>query len=263
MKTLSIVIPFFNAVEYTNLCLESIFECTSGNFDIILIDNGSSEDERKKLEIYDGDQGLYKEIKIITNDINKGFPAAVNQGLAIAEGEYICILNNDLLVSPDWSEHLEWHLNHGFDVVGPRTNYIDGPQIIITDIYRNKQEYYQVAKEFYKQNRHKQWAFPRLVGFCLFLKREVYDNIGGFNEAYGIGNFEDDSWDLSAINAGYRLGIARDVYLHHWGTVTHKLLGLDYVKLLKKNQKIFESEWPADKVKELNEKNKEAVHGKK
>ncbi len=270
-EMLSIIIPFFNCAEYTNLCLESIYDNTKDKFEIILVDNGSNPPfspqeeycfvaftELNNIKHFhrSGFEG-YGDIKIIRNDINKGFPAAVNQGLAASTGDIICVLNNDLVVSPDWAKHLEWHLNHGLDVVGPRTNYINGPQILLVDQYNNKQELYERAKEHYIKNKHKQWRFPRLVGFCLMFKREVYEKIGGFDEIFGIGNFEDDDWCMRAINAGYRLGISRDCYLHHFGSITHKLLDLDYKKLLAKNHKIFQSRWSDEKIDELNTKNKE------
>lgn len=258
MKKLSIIIPYYNAHEFTNLCLESIFDCTSEDFEIILIDNGSSDEEISKLELF-SEFGQLPQMKVIRNETNKGFPAAVNQGFTEATGDIICVLNNDLVVTPDWAEHLEWHLDHGLDVVGPRTNYIDGPQILLIDRYDNKEELYERAREHYKKNKHKRWAFPRLVGFCLMFKREVYEKIGGFDESFGIGNFEDDDWDLRAIEAGYRLGISRDVYLHHFGSVTHKLLNLDYNKLLRKNEKIFSTKWSGEDLKRLDRKNKEAI----
>ena len=256
MKKLSIIIPFHDCVEYTNLCIESIYDNTK-DFEIILIDNGSSKEEINKLKFFPGSWNW--KINIIRNEINKGFPAAVNQGFTEATGDIICVLNNDLVVTPDWAEHLIWHLDHGLDVVGPRTNYIDGPQILLISVYLNKEELYERAREHYKKNKHKRWAFPRLVGFCLMFKRGVYEKIGGFDEDFGIGNFEDDDWDLRAIEAGYRLGISRDVYLHHFGSITHKLLNLDYNKLLRKNEKIFSTKWSGEDLKRLDRKNKEVI----
>lgn len=251
---LSIVIPVHNAFDYTKECIDSIRDCTS-DYEIILIDNGSELDMQRQFP--GGD------IVHIRNRENLGFPKAVNQGLKEAKGEYICILNNDIVVTPKWSDHLIWHLNKNLDIVGPRTNIIDGPQILLIDRYDNKEELYQRAEEHCKTNKHKQWAFPRLVGFCLMFKREVYDKIGGLNEDYGIGNFEDDDWCLLAIDEGFKLGIARDVYLHHFGSITHKLLDLDYVKLISKNQKIFEAEWSKEEQKRLSELNEERINGKR
>ena len=249
---LSIIMPCLNLHEYTQECIQNIVETTK-NFEIILIDNGSNPPY------------LSEDVKVIRNDINLGFPAAINQGLVVATGDIICVLNNDIITTPDWAEHLIWHLNNGLDVVGPRTNYIDGPQILLISVYLNKEELYERAKEHYKKNKHKQWAFPRLVGFCLMFKREVYEKIGGFDEIFGIGNFEDDDWNLKAIEADYKTGIARDCYLHHFGSKTHELLSLDYNELLNKNRKIFQSRWSDKKIEELTIKNKEAIkwHKKK
>lgn len=258
---LSIIVPFYNCMEYTSLCVESVCDNTT-DFEIILIDNGSNEKE------YDSfyDNMLWKEqnnsisfsnVRVIKNETNLGFPKAVNQGLMESKGDIICVLNNDVVVTPGWANNLMWHLDNGVDIVSPRTNFIDGPQIVLIDRYDNKGELYSAARKFHKNNLHKKWRFSRLVGFCLLFKRGVYEAIGGFNEGFGIGNFEDDDWGLRAIDAGYKCAIARDVYVHHFGSKTHEIMKLDYKQLLSVNRKIFESIWTRDKIKQLEQKNEE------
>jgi len=79
------------------------------------------------------------------------------------------------------------------------------------------------------------------VGFCLALKREVYEKIGGLDEQFGLGTFEDDDYCLRARQAGYVNMVARDSFVHHFGQITFKGEGLDMGAMQAANQKLFEA----------------------
>ena len=252
--SISIIIPYCNANEFTEECLRSIKKHTK-DYEIILIDNGSKD----LLELSENEMSIC----LIRNEENLGFPKAVNQGLARAKGDYLCVLNNDIIVVPGWAERLIWHLECGIDVIGPRTNSISGPQALLVDRYDNIEELNRESESLYKREKHNRFPFYRLVAFCVVMRRWVYEMIGGFDEVFSPGNYEDDSYCLEAIDKGFKLAVANDVFMHHWGSVTHRNLYIDYVSLLKRNQKIFESKWSKEKIKELSAKNMEAVNGAK
>ena len=225
----SIIIAVHNGFEYTRACLKSILENTAeGKYEVIVVDNGSKPKYRGAA---------------VRNEENLGFPRAVNQGIKASKGGLICLLNNDVIVTPGWVERLARHLRRGYDLVGPCTNSVSGPQQVLVDVYNGTEELGRVAEDFYMRNKGQAIPYHRLVGFCLLIKRKVFNGIGLFDEAYSPGNFEDDDFCLRAIEAGFRPGIARDIFVHHFGGVTHRLLGLDYAALVEKNRKIFETKW--------------------
>ena len=86
-------------------------------------------------------------------------------------------------------------------------------------------------------------ATYRVVGFCLLTKREVIDCIGGLDEQFGNGNFEDDDFCLRAALAGYKARIAHDVFIHHTGNQTFKKAGIDPVMIARDNGKLFNAKW--------------------
>jgi hypothetical protein len=89
-----------------------------------------------------------------------------------------------------------------------------------------------------------QGAFvDRLTGFCLLVRREVLDKIGGFDERYGIGFFDDDDLCLRARDAGFKLVVANDVYIHHFGSRTFNSLGVDCRLQLAVNLEQFKNKW--------------------
>ena len=98
MKSVSLVIALYNQVDYTRRCIDSIVRCTRIPYELILVDNGS----------VDGTTELLKTVQatVITNEKNLGCAKAWNQGIRASHGEVVGILNNDIVVTPGWVEHL-------------------------------------------------------------------------------------------------------------------------------------------------------------
>lgn len=236
MPKFSIIIPVCNNEKLTKNCLHTIKEC-SNDYEVIIVDNGS-------VPSYSGLE------HVIRNEKNEGFPVAVNQGLKSAKGEILVILNNDTLVTPNWLDIIEKHLKD-YDLVGPCTNNILGLQQIFADHYKSKSELYDFAKKQTEQNQNSIIPIHRLIFFCVAFKREVLNKVGFLDEQFTPGNFEDNDYCLRAIDAGFKLGIAYDIFIHHQGSATHKSLNLDHKKLLELNQKKFRNKWPENKEKEL------------
>lgn len=249
MTLLSIIIPVHNALEYTQECVNSIHRHTHIPYEIIIVDNGSDDGTTEWFQ-------EEKNTKLLYQKENLGFPKAVNIGLKASTGNFLCVANNDLIFTPYWAERLIAHLDTA-DMVGPCTNSISGPQqVMMKDIYRNIEELDEIVEKSYLVNKGKSIPYHRLVGFCLLFKREVYEKIGGFNEIFGMGNYEDDDYCMKAIEYGFKLCIAQDVYIHHFGGTTHSLLNVQYNKLLKKNRKVFLQTWE-DKYERLVKEHKE------
>jgi glycosyltransferase involved in cell wall biosynthesis len=100
----SVVIPCWNQVEFSKLCIRSLLSHTRRPWELIVINNGSTDGTADYLAgIQDG--GAVP-VTIIANETNRGFPAAVNQGLQAARGEYLVLLNNDVVVTHDWLEQM-------------------------------------------------------------------------------------------------------------------------------------------------------------
>jgi GT2 family glycosyltransferase len=242
----SIIIPVHNQHEMTKACVESI-QAHTNRYEIIIVDNGSAPGI------------IWQDIEIGNDDIifsnaeNLGFPKAVNQGIKMAHGDVIVVMNNDVIVTEGWLDILRGHMDK-FDMVGPCTNSVSGPQQVLIDNYKTLDEMHRAAASNREKNEGKSFPYHRLVFFCVAIKREVVDTIGSLDEIYTPGNFEDDDYCMSAIASGFKLGIARDCFVHHFGGVTHKALSIDYQKLLSRNQKIFHDKWSGG-YKELAKKN--------
>ena len=71
------------------------------------------------------------------------------------------------------------------------------------------------------------FTVPKLSGFCLLMKRAVYDKIGGLDERFGLGFFDDDDLAERARRAGFELAVAHDLFVHHFGSRTFAGNGID------------------------------------
>jgi tetratricopeptide (TPR) repeat protein len=88
--------------------------------------------------------------------------------------------------------------------------------------------------------------FPRVAFFCTLIKRKVVTEIGGLDERYSPGNFEDDDYCLRAQAAGFKTVIAKDVFVHHYGSKSFGANGLaKYQASLEKNRAVFVEKWGA------------------
>ncbi|MFS0787267.1 glycosyltransferase [Shouchella sp. 1P09AA] len=211
----SIVILTYNQWELTKMCLESLFTHTNPEeMEVIIIDNGSTDETVAHLT---------KETRIIfvANESNQGFAKACNQGAELATGNEILFLNNDTIVTNEWLTRMRKTLDSDqkIGLVGPMSNYVSGEQLI-QDPYHSLEEIEAYAEKRHKGFHEKKAYVMRLVGFCLLVRKKVLEDIGGFDERFEIGSFEDDDFCLRAVQSGYRLAIALDVHIHHHGHAT-------------------------------------------
>ncbi|MDD5136156.1 MAG: glycosyltransferase family 2 protein [Candidatus Omnitrophica bacterium] len=230
-----IVIPVWNQFALTKDCIESIFKNTAdAGFKLIIIDNASDEETRRYLagvkEQWSG------KVILVRNDTNLGFIKAVNQGLAASSAPYICLLNNDTLVTKNWLKEMIAIAESADDIglVNPSSNNLGqspakGEPL---ELYAEK-----MAKE--------SGSFIELgaaIGFCMLIKRRVYEKIGVFDEIYGMGNFDDTDFSRRAVQAGYRCVRACGAYVYHrQNTSFNKVKTFD--EDFKRNREIYEFRW--------------------
>jgi glycosyltransferase involved in cell wall biosynthesis len=244
-ELVSIIILCCNQVEFTRLCLESVFQTTRTPYELILIDNGSTDETPEYFQSI-RTRSEPERIQIIRNQTNRGYPGGVNQGLAEAKGEFLVLLNNDTIVTSGWVERLvEWSLIDfpQIGLVGAVSNYTRPPQLVEPG-YQHLKDVEGFARKRKQEFAGKAIETQRLTGFCLLLRRDVLDRLGsGLDERFGLGFFDDDDLSLRVRQAGYRLLVGLDVYIHHFGSRTFQGLGVDTDQLLKNNLDQFRDKW--------------------
>lgn len=233
----SIVILTHNQLQYTIQCIDSLFLRTDETIEVIVVDNASTDGTVEYLKSLEqrGD------IKLILNDENRGFPAGVNQGIEVANGDSIVLLNNDTIVTTGWLSELHQVMRSRNEIglVGPVSNNVSGEQRIPVS-YRDLGSLDGFGWQRRKKSHRQFVKTDRLVGFCLMIDRKVIDAIGLLDEQFGVGCFEDDDLCKRAIDAGFVAAIAEGAFVHHFGSVTFRDSNIDFERLLNDNKELFE-----------------------
>jgi GT2 family glycosyltransferase len=240
----SIVILTLNQLDYTRKCLDSLFAYTDVPFELIVVDNGSKDGTWAYLESV---RKKRKNVRLIRNPENMGFAFGCNQGIIISEGEYMVLLNNDTVVTRNWLKRLKQTLNAvtGAGLIGPVSNYVSGAQRVEAGDLKTLDQIQGFAGSLLIQRAGQVSEVNRLVGFCLMVKREVFDRVGLLDSGFAVGNFEDDDLCVRARLAGFRCVIAHDVFVYHFGGRTFAGNHIDYRRQMEHNQQRFATKWAA------------------
>lgn len=238
----SVIVLAHNQWVQTELCLQSIARHTPEPHEIIVIDNGSTDETAERLRSMTEKRD---NLTVVRNRGNRGFAAGNNQGIALARGEYVLLLNNDTIVTEGWLGRMlavfQQHPDTG--IVGPMSNYVSGLQLVPEVGYKTFDGIDDFAIRWAQEHRGQSFPINRVVGFCLLARRAVVQRIGGLDESYGTGNFEDDDFCLRATLAGFHARIAKDVFIHHTGSQTFIHAKIDYRASLHRNWELFKAKW--------------------
>ena len=215
--TVSFVIPLFNCLALTRACVESLRATLPPGLphEIILVDDGSTDGTREWLA------SLRAPFQVVLNERNLGYATANNRGVAIATGEYLALLNNDLVLLPRWLEPMlraRRSLGRRAGLIGnvqvdATTGVIDHAGIIIN---RNgKPEHDRRPPSLLSRLLTPVRTVPAVTGACLLLERSLWHQLGGFDDAYLNGG-EDLELCFRARAAGRLNAVAlRSVVRHH------------------------------------------------
>lgn len=242
---ISIVIVTYNNLTYTKACLESIEIFTEyPNYEVIIVDNNSTDGSQAFLQDFTISKKHYS---LILNQDNLGFAAANNQGLRIAKGEYMVLLNNDTYVTTGWLGTLYRYFKRypALGLLGPITNNI-GNEARVNVQYGNMTEMAEKTKEMTLKKMGHGFLIPVVAFFCTMMSRKAYEEIGELDEDFGIGMFEDDDYCQRAKQAGYQIRCADDVFIHHHLSASFDQMGVQRKQqLFEKNKIIYEKKWGA------------------
>lgn len=226
-KILSIVIPVFNKYAFTKSCLNDLVKLPD-NHEIIIIDNGSSDETQKELENYD-------KVIYYRNDENRGFAAACNKGYSLSSSDNVLFLNNDIRVKSNyenWTSPLIEKCNDG--LVGPTMGQLD-----------NNLNFVQEANKLLSGKSY-------MSGWCLAASKNIWEKLKIkrpaiktdmvpqiFSEDFFC-YFEDTDLSFRARKLGINMFVV-DVPVVHFGKQSSKQLNT--YQLYTKARQIFVKKW--------------------
>lgn len=211
----SIVMLTFNGSYCTRQCVESIRKyCTDSSYEIICVDNGSSDDTEDWLK-------EQRDIKSHFNHTNLGFAAGCNIGIRLADpNNDIFLLNNDTVLTENALFWLRMGLYEKEEIgaAGSVTNCAGNKQVI-DETYNTLAEYIEYGLKHNIPMEQPLAYRLRLVGFALLLKRAAVDKTGDLDERFFPGNFEDDDYCTRLILNDYKLVLCRNSFIFHYGNM--------------------------------------------
>jgi GT2 family glycosyltransferase len=239
----TIVVVTRNGLPFSRLCLESVLGHTERpRFELVVVDNASTDGTRE----YVAELAVrFGAVRAIFNAANAGFPAAANQGLDSAAGQFLVLANNDVIVAPGWLERLVRHLDDPTaGLVGPVTNRI-GTAAEVDVSYHTIGGFLEEAAG--RRTDAAGWSFAIDVPamFCVALSRETWAAVGPLDERFGIGTLEDDDYARRVRDSGRRTMCAEDVLVHHFGEASFGALYADGTRneLLERNRRLYTAKW--------------------
>jgi len=239
----SVVVVTHGGLPLTRRCLESLLEQeTWPRFEVLVVDNASPDGTAGYLASL---AAADPRVRVFPQESNRGFPAATNVGLAEAQGEVVLLLNNDTVVPPGLIGRLVRPLlaDRAIGIACATTNFC-GNQARVEPDYQDLSRMPRFAAARARRHAGRLLDLPVAAMYCAAVRREVIAEMGGLDESFGIGMFEDDDYSERLRQAGYRVVCAEEAYVHHVGQGSFQSLSAEeYDALWKRNQARFEEKW--------------------
>ena len=231
----SIVVPVYNSPEKLQRCVDSVLFYTKTPFELILIDDCSPDPAiGALLEKYKADNA----VRVLRNPINQGFVRSANAGMQASRHDVV-LLNSDTEVSPRWLQKLTIAAYSGPKVatVTPFSNAAGAFSVPEIGVDAPIPFPFTVLKMARLTERLSSYTYPEVPtgnGFCMYIRRSVIDQIGGFEEEhFGRGYGEENDFCMRASKAGWRHIIDDSLFVYHRGGSSFKG---ERERLLKKNR---------------------------
>ncbi len=247
----SIILPCWNALWHTRRCVESLGKWTTYPYEMIVIDNGSTDGTGRFLaelraKALRGRLGKsLRGCRVIANESNRGFAKAINQGMQAARGRHIVWLNNDVVVTPGWLDRLVGHAESSSDIaaVGPCANTM---AVVRGDWRRGRVGAKMLpffAEAWAARHEGERAEAEVLYGFCFLVKRSAVKRAGLLDETFSPACYEDDDYCVRLRWLGYKLVVAKDVFVYHRGHASFRANRMSYRRQLSRNLVLFKTKW--------------------
>ncbi|WP_455682823.1 glycosyltransferase [Thomasclavelia sp.] len=243
-----IIIPIYNAIDCVKECVNSVIKNTDLKENgLILIDDKSSDksiiEYLKELESSTKDINL----TILYNKANLGFVGTVNKGMQYSKND-VLLLNSDTEVGPRWLKLMQEcaysEVNVGsVTALSNNATLVSVPVGLQANELPNNMSFEEYAMLVQKNSLKKYPEIPTAHGFCMYIKRDVLDNVGYFDaEAFGKGYGEENDFSYRCMEYGYKHLLCDNVIVYHKESQSFSEAKTD---LINNNLKILAKRYPA------------------
>jgi glycosyltransferase involved in cell wall biosynthesis/GT2 family glycosyltransferase len=217
-----VAIPVYESYEDVVQCYASVLAHTPADVAVLVVDDCGG-DRRVSSILEQMAERLQHQVVVLVHDENAGFVRSCNDAFAGAVGRDVVIVNSDVIVGPEWLVRLRSaaYSSTLIATVSTLTNHGTILSVPTRNLPRNEHPHGQPPDEAARRVAHGSLQLrpilPTAIGHCMYIKRDVIDLIGGFDETFSPGYGEEIDFSQRAVMLGYRHVCADDVFTYHKG----------------------------------------------
>jgi GT2 family glycosyltransferase len=255
-----VIVLTWNQLEIIKTFADSFISNTFLPSRLIIIDNNSNDGTKEYLLSLKNTPFCH--FQIILNEENKGFVGGMNQGIKISQAEYVCLANNDVIFTKSWLEEIIsiFEKNQRIGLINPNSNNLGA----IPPKNSSLEEFAQSLRKKYKGTFVE---MPFCIGFCMVIKKEVIEKVGGLSKEYFPMFFEDTDYSMKVKKEGYLIGVAKGSYVYHQEHASFKQWPKEKEKVFLRSREVFFKKWGKilriafvlEKVKDLDDSLEELI----
>jgi len=251
-EKVSVIIPVFNRAAYSRRCFAAIVESSHRPMEIIVVDNGSTDDTPEVLRwASKAAQEAGIEFRTIRNESNLGACTSRNQGLEAAAGRLIVVMDNDVVIRQrSWARKMIEALRERPDVgiVGPKLLFAFPPYVVQCAgagvSPTGRVDFIGRGQPSGTPELNRVREVQACISACWMMPRKIPDELGGFDEIFNPVQFEDIDYCYRVRRAGYRILYLPTVEMYHFENVTTGMSPtLNSTYLIIKNGLKFKRRW--------------------
>ena len=240
---ISILLVTYNCREFLRPCLDSVRRNTAyPNYELVVVDNNSSDGSQYILREYAASDSRIH-LELLAD--NRGFAAGNNEAARRSNGDYLLLLNPDTIVTSGWIHRL-LRLFQNYPDVGiaaPVTNF-SGNETKINFEYVDLATMQEFARAIAERQMGNSFEIAVAPLLCGLIPRHLWFSLDGLDENFRVGMFEDDDFSERVRQAGFRIMVAEDCFIHHFGNGSFaKLPSEEPSRIFEDNRRSFEQKW--------------------
>jgi GT2 family glycosyltransferase len=226
---MSVIIAVHDSPEVTARCLKSV-ERFGGESEVIIVDDGSKLDATRQLTTRTCNLNRWR---LIRNETPSGHSRASEAGIAVSSRPYLCLLNSDTILTPrSWRGMARaFDVSPQIAVAGPSTSQTVTVQVVPRALYCrhywSDEQIWRFAEKYVARHQESPVIdLPRVGGFAFFVRRSVWNEMGGFDKR--LADYGNETEFCRRVREhGLRVVWSRGSYIHHLGSESYgRVLGL-------------------------------------
>lgn len=238
-----VVLGYRNFERVTKTCLDSLVPWVNDpEIEVLVLDNGSPDDSGPRTAVW---AAQHPGVRFLQSEVNRGYAGGMNWGAAQTTGEWLLLVNNDTVFPTGTIDALKKVIRQAPEdvaMLGPVTNAAGNGQRLWKPSATHA-EWLEIGHWLNEHPTNQLIPAYRCDFFCIAIRRDVWEQLGGLDPDFGLGYFEDFDFSLRLVKAGYRQMITEDVFVLHVGSATFQ--GDARARaLMKRNKKLLQSKHP-------------------